>query len=35
MSALPSEADMLIIGVNVCNVPLTDIGSAVIDSPVR
>ena len=26
MSALPPEADMLIVGINVCYVPLTDIG---------
>ena len=25
MSALPSEADMLIVGINVCYVPITDI----------
>jgi hypothetical protein len=27
MSALPPEADMLIVGNNVCYVPLADIGS--------
>ena len=26
MSALPPEADMLIVGINVCYVPLADIG---------
>jgi hypothetical protein len=31
MSALPPEADMLIVGINVCYVPLADIGSAGID----
>ena len=31
MSALPPEADMLIVGINVCYVPLTDIGSTLID----
>ena len=27
MSALPPEADMLIVGINVCYVPLADIGA--------
>ena len=26
MSALPPEADMLIVGINVCYVPIADIG---------
>jgi len=28
MSALPAEADMLIVGINVCYVPLADIAAA-------
>ena len=28
MSALPPEADMLIVGINVCYVPIADIASA-------
>ena len=30
MSALPPEADMLIVGIDVCLVPRTDIGAAAI-----
>ena len=35
MSALPPEADMLIVGINVCYVPVTDIcvGDFEIGSP--
>ena len=28
MSALPQEADMLIVGINVCYVPKADVGEA-------
>jgi|RhiMethySRZTD1v2_1073278.scaffolds.fasta_scaffold1691481_2 hypothetical protein len=31
MSALPPEADMLIVGINVCYVPLTDICLAIVE----
>ena len=31
MSALPPEADMLIVGINVCFVPIADIGRYSLD----
>ena len=32
MSALPPEADMLIVGINVCYVPIADISSGTVAS---